>query len=184
MNLLDLGIILLLGLITLRGYYRGLFQELGVLAGLVGGVVVAAHAYLLLAVQLKPWIADPTYARGVAFAVIFVAVYWLTRLCAHLLQRLLFHLYLDVLDRLLGGFFAFVKGCLLLGLALMMVGVFVPRHTPLIKESRLVPLLRQVTRQGLSILPPDFKQRLQDYFQEWPKPKKTGGLKAGSDRHD
>jgi uncharacterized membrane protein required for colicin V production len=31
MNLLDLGIIVLLGLITVRGYYRGLFQELAVL---------------------------------------------------------------------------------------------------------------------------------------------------------
>ncbi len=36
MNLLDLGIIVLLGLVTLRGYYRGLFQEVAVLVGLWG----------------------------------------------------------------------------------------------------------------------------------------------------
>jgi len=35
MNLLDLGIIVLLGLITVRGYYRGLFQELAVLGAMV-----------------------------------------------------------------------------------------------------------------------------------------------------
>ena len=59
MNLLDLGIIILLGLIALRGYYRGLFQELAVLVGVVGGVVAAAHTYLRLAGLLQPWISDP-----------------------------------------------------------------------------------------------------------------------------
>ncbi len=48
MNFLDLGIIALLLLVTLRGYFRGLFQELAVLAGLVGGLVVAARTY-------RPW---------------------------------------------------------------------------------------------------------------------------------
>jgi uncharacterized membrane protein required for colicin V production len=37
MNLLDLGIIVLLGLITVRGFFRGLFQEVAVLVGVVGG---------------------------------------------------------------------------------------------------------------------------------------------------
>ena len=54
MNLLDLGILVLLGLVTVRGYFRGLFQELAVLVGVVGGVVVAAHSYLRLASFLKP----------------------------------------------------------------------------------------------------------------------------------
>ena len=74
MNLLDLGIIILLGLITVRGFFRGLFQELAVLVGVVGGVVVAAHTYLRLAGWLQPWITDPHHARWIAFAVVFVAV--------------------------------------------------------------------------------------------------------------
>jgi membrane protein required for colicin V production len=75
MNLLDLGIIVLLGLITVRGFFRGLFQEVAVLVGLVGGVVVAAHAYLPLAELLRPWITASNHARWVAFAVVFVSVY-------------------------------------------------------------------------------------------------------------
>src|SRR4030065_543141 len=110
MNLLDLGIIILMGLITLRGYYRGLFQELAVLVGVVGGVVVAAHPHLRLAGLLKPWITDPAHARWIAFALVFVAIYWLTRLAAHFIQRLLYPLYLDFFDALLGGVFALAKG--------------------------------------------------------------------------
>jgi membrane protein required for colicin V production len=170
MNLLDLGIIILLGLITLRGYYRGLFQELAVLVGVVGGVVVAAHAYLRLAGWLQPWITNPQHARWVAFAVVFVAVYWLTRLVAHGLQRLLYHLYLDFFDRLLGGTFALAKGALLVGFGLMFLGVVLPRDSHLLKGSAAAPKLISFSRQSLELLPADFKQRLQDYLKQWRQP--------------
>ncbi len=171
MNLLDLGIILLLGLVTLRGYFRGLFQELAVLVGLVGGVLVAAHAHLSLALFLQTWIKDATHARWVAFAVLLVATYWLTRLVAHFLQRLLYHFYLDLFDRLLGGFFAFVKGALLLGFGLLLLSLVMPKDTRLLKESRTAPHLIQVARQALALLPPDFKDRFNEYLRQWTHPR-------------
>jgi membrane protein required for colicin V production len=171
MNLLDLGIIVLLGLITVRGFFRGLFQEVAVLVGVVGGVVAAAHTYLRLASLLEPWITDPQHARWVAFAVVFVAVYWLTRLVAHYLQRLLYHLYLDFIDRLLGGVFALAKGALLIGFALMLLGVVMPRDSQLLKGSVAAPHLIALARQSLGLLPPDFKQRLNDYLKEWRLPR-------------
>jgi membrane protein required for colicin V production len=171
MNLLDLGIIVLLALITLRGYYRGFFQEVAVLVGIVGGVVVAAHVYLRLAELIRPWITDPLYARWVAFAVVFVAVYWLTRLVAHFLQRVLYHLYLDFFDRLLGGTFALAKGALLVGFGLMFLGVVLPKNSHLFQGSVAAPHLMSLSRQALGLLPPDFKQRLNDYLKEWRQPR-------------
>jgi membrane protein required for colicin V production len=178
MNLLDLGIIVLLGLITLRGYYRGLFQEVAVLVGVVAGVVVAAHTYLRLAGLLHSWITDPQHARWVAFAVVFVAVYWLTRLVAHFIQRLLYHLYLDFFDRLLGGAFALAKGALLIGFSLMLLGVVLPRNSHLLKGSVAAPHLIFLARQSLGLLPPDFKKRLNDYLQEWRRPQERPQTEA------
>jgi membrane protein required for colicin V production len=172
MNLLDLGIIVLLILIVLRGYYRGLFQELAVLAGVVGGVLAAAHTHMLLAAKLRPWITNPDYARWAAFALVLVAVYWCVRLVAYFLQRILYHLYLDVFDRLFGGFFALVKGALLMGFALMLVGLVMPRDSHLLKESRMAPYLMHFSQQALELLPPEFKQRLNDHLQDWQKPRK------------
>jgi membrane protein required for colicin V production len=172
MNLLDLGIIVLLALIALRGYYRGLFQEVAVLVGIVGGVVVAAHTYLTLTDMIRPWITDPLYARWVAFAVVFVAVYWLTRLVAHFLQRVLYHLYLDFFDRLLGGVFALAKGALLVGFGLMFLGVVLPKNSHLFQGSVATPHLISLSRQSLDLLPPDFKQRLNEYLKEWRRPRK------------
>ena len=184
MNLLDLGIIVLLGLITVRGFFRGLFQEVAVLVGVVGGVVVAAHTYLRLAGLLQPWITDPQYARWVAFAVVFVAVYWLTRLAAHFIQRLLYHLYLDFFDRLLGGVFALAKGALLVGFALMLLGVVLPRNSHLLKGSVAAPHLIALARQSLELLPPDFKQRLNDYLKEWRRPREKRQAEASRPQED
>jgi membrane protein required for colicin V production len=181
MNLLDLGILILLGLVTVRGYFRGLFQELAVLVGVAGGAVAAAHTYLRLAELLAPWITDPQYARVIAFALVLVAVYWLTRLVAHFLQRLLYRLYLDFLERLLGAGFALAKGALIIGFGLMFIGLVLPRNSRLIKESRTAPYLIHFSRQSLELLPPDFRQRLNENLQKWQKKDKqtAQGLKEG-----
>jgi membrane protein required for colicin V production len=166
-------------LVTVRGYYRGLFQELAFLVGLVGGVIVAANTYLQLGVLLQRWITDPTHAQIVAFAVVLVAVYWLTRLVAHFLQRILYHLYLDFFDRLLGGTFALAKGALLIGFGLIFLSVFIPRDSHLIKGSRTAPHLMNFSKQSLALLPPDFKERVTKYLQQWLKGADKGKGKEG-----
>lgn len=181
MNLLDLGILVLLLLITLRGYFRGLFQELSVLVGLVGGMVVAANTYLTVAALILPWVKSLYWAQGVAFVAVLVLFYWGVRLSAYVMQRLLYHLYLDVLDRLLGAFFALVKGALILGLAFMLLGVFLPRDSRLLTESRTRPVLVLVARHAVALLPPAFLQRLKDYLRHMPlPPEKRPGSPSGA----
>ncbi|HLD47196.1 MAG TPA: CvpA family protein [Desulfobaccales bacterium] len=184
MNLLDLGIIILLGLITVRGYYRGLFQELAVLVGVVGGVVVAAHTYLRLAGLLQPWVTDPQHARWVAFPLVFVAVYWLTRLAAYGIHRLLYRIYLDFFDRFLGGTFALAKGALLVGFALMFLGTMLPKDSQLLKGSVAAPHLVAFARQSLALLPPDFKQRMNDYLKEWHLPREKRQVEESRPQRD
>ncbi len=168
MNLLDLGILVLLALVTLRGYFRGLFQELAVLVGLVGGLLVAARTYLAVAAMLLPLVNNLYWAQGLAFALVLVVFYWCVRLLAHILQRLLYHLYLDVVDRLLGAFFALLKGSLILGLCLLLLGVVVPKDNRVLKDSRAKPVLTKLARRTLDLLPPDFKQRLKEYLRQVP----------------
>jgi membrane protein required for colicin V production len=170
MNLLDLGIIAILILVTLRGYFRGLFQELAVLAGLVGGLLVASHTYLAVATLILPFINNIYWAQGIAFVAVLVAIYWGVRVLAYVMQRLLYHLYLDILDRLLGAVLAFIKGCLIIGLALLLLGVVMPKNSNLIKESRAHPLLVQLTKRTLDLLPADFKKRARDYLRAMPLP--------------
>jgi uncharacterized membrane protein required for colicin V production len=110
--------------------------------------------------------------------VVFVAVYWLTRLAAHFIHRLLYHLYLDFVDRLLGGVFALAKGALLVGFGLMLLGVVLTKNSTLLKGSVAAPHLISLSRQSLELLPADFKQRLTDYLKEWRRPRETRQTEA------
>jgi len=171
MNLLDLGIIVLLILVTLRGYFRGLFQELAVLVGLVGGLLVASHTYHVVGALLLPFVKNLAWARGLAFVLVLVVSYWGVRLIAYILNRILYHLHLDLLDRLLGAFFALVKGSLILGMALLLLGVVLPKDTRLLKQSLTAPPLTQLARRTLDYLPPDVKERLKEYLRKVPRTK-------------
>lgn len=167
MNLLDLGILIALVLVCLRGYYRGLFQELSVIVGLVGGIIVAAHLYLRMSSLLSQWIKNPLYSQILGFMVILVAVYWLTRFLGHLLQRVLVILYLERLDRLLGGVFALIKGMLILGFVLTALHLVIPKDSRLLRESRAAPYLEGFYSQALGLLPPEFVDQLTQQIVEW-----------------
>jgi membrane protein required for colicin V production len=178
MNLLDLGIIIILLLVVLRGYYRGLFQEISVIVGLLGGLLAAAHLYKGLAVKLGPWIKDPLYGQIIAFVVILVIVYWLARLIGYMVKRALSFLYLGGLDRVLGGAFALAKGMLVLGLLLTLITVVVPKDSRLLQESTTAPYLKSFYNRALKLLPPEFmiqiKTHTRDFEKQWntkPRPK-------------
>jgi membrane protein required for colicin V production len=143
----------------------------------VGGLLVAARTYLAVAALILPLVNNLYWAQGIAFVLVLVVFYWSVRIVSYVLQRLLYHLYLDVLDRLLGAFFAFLKGCLILGLALLLLGVLLPKDSRLIKESRVQPPLVQLAKRTLDMLPPDFKERVKDFLHSVPLPrekKQTG----------
>lgn len=160
LNLLDTGILVIIGLLSLRGYFRGFGRELAGLAGMVLGVIAAAHSSMMVADRLSPWIANPAYAKGVAFALLFFSVNWITRLSLSSFQQVLYVLHLGAFDRLLGFGFSLLKGGLFLGLSLMLAQNVIFRDSQLLRESRLAPYMVDFSQQALALLPSDIKQRI------------------------
>jgi membrane protein required for colicin V production len=179
MNLLDLGIIVILVLVGLRGFYRGLLQEISVIFGLVIGLILAAHYYLRLARLLSQWVHTPLYSRIISFLVILVLAYWLIRLAGNLLHRFLSFVFLGSLDRILGGTFGVLKGAVILGFLLTIVTLSVPKDSKLLQESITAPYLKMIYNQTLVLLPPEFKQQVKEralkFEREW------GGKKKATD---
>ncbi len=177
MNLLDLGIIVVLLLIGLRGFYRGLLQEISVIVGLVSGLIIAAHYYLRLARLVSHWVHTPLYSRIISFLVILVLSYWLIRVAGHLLHRFLSVIYLGSLDRLLGGVFGVIKGAVILGFILTVITLVVPKDSKLLQESIAAPYLKSMYNQTLSLLPEEFKQQVKEralqFEREWGGNKKA-----------
>ena len=177
MNLLDLGIIIILFLVGLRGYYRGLLQEVSVVVGLIVGLIFAAHYYLRLARLISQWIHTPLYSQIISFLIILVLAYWLIRLAGILLHRFLSFIYLGSLDRFLGGVFGVLKGAILLGFLLAIITISVPNDSKLLKESITAPYLKKLYSEVLVLLPLEFKQQVQEralkFEREWGAKKKS-----------
>ena len=177
MNLLDLGIVIVLFLVGLRGYYRGLLQEISVVVGLVVGLVFAAHYYLRLARLISQWIQTPLYGRVLSFLLILVLAYWLIRIAGNLLHRFLSFIYLGSLDRILGGAFGIFKGAIILGFLLTIIMISVPKDSKLLQESVAAPYLKVMYNQVLVLLPAEFKQQVKEraekFEQEWGAKKKA-----------
>jgi len=63
--------------------------------------------------------------------------------------------------------------------------VVLPRDSHLLNGSVAAPRLMAFSRQSLELLPPDFKQRLQDYLKEWRRPQEkhqAGGARPQEDQ--
>ncbi len=177
MNLLDLGIIVILVLVGLRGFFRGLVQEISVIVGLVIGLVIAAHYYLNLSRLISQWVHTPLYSRVISFLIILVVAYWLIRIGGNLLHRLVSFIYLGSLDRFLGAGFGVLKGCIVLGFILTVVALAAPPDSRLLKESLTAPYLKNIYNQTLVLLPQDFKQQVKEralkFERDWGGKKKT-----------
>jgi len=50
------------------------------------------------------------------------------------------------------------------------LGVFLPKDSHLVKESRLRPALIQLAKRTLDLLPPDFKDRVKEFMRSVPLP--------------
>lgn len=176
MNLLDLGIIVILLLVGLRGFFRGLVQEISVIVGLVIGVIIAANYYLSLSRLISQWVHTPLYSRIISFLLILVASYWLIRIGGNLLHRLVSVVYLGSLDRVLGGVFGVLKGSVILGFILTVVTLAAPPDSRLLQESLAAPYLKDIYTQTLVLLPQEFKQQVKEralkFEREWGAKKK------------
>ena len=66
----------------------------------------------------------------------------------------------------------------------MFLGVVLPRDSHLLKGSVAAPRLISLARQSLELLPPDFKQRLNDYLKEWRRPREKHQAEGRRPRED
>jgi membrane protein required for colicin V production len=150
MTWIDGGLLLLLALFALRGFWRGFLREALGLAGLViAGILVIRWAEPLATLMVRqagfsPLIARLTSAVGLAL-VVFLAV----RLLGLLITRLTMALFLRPIDRVAGVGLGLAEGIAVLGLGLAAVLRMVPT-SPLshsIEGSRVAqPLLHVAER--------------------------------------
>lgn len=142
MNGIDIAILVVLAAFALKGLLRGLLKELCSLLGLVVGGFFAFHFHGPLAALLVESFKLPLkLSVGIAFFVLFVACVLFFTVLGYLLSRFIKLLFLGGMNKVAGGFFGLIQGCLLLALALfaLSLGPLPATLGPMITKSHLAP---------------------------------------------
>ena len=148
MNSVDVVILVIILLFTIRGLFRGFILELSTLIGLVIGYLAAITYIGFLSALLQSLIpsAPVSVLNIISFSLIFIGINILLKIAANLTTKTLKFAMLGWLNRLLGGLFGFVKSILILSIAVFLISL-IPQSGEMfansgLQESILFPMLK------------------------------------------
>jgi membrane protein required for colicin V production len=151
MNAFDIFVVVVLAYSLIRGLFRGLVKELASIIGVLGGFFAAYSFYHVAAGYLSGLVSNLAYRNILAFLIIFCLVVILVTVLAIVIKYLLKIVFLGWLDRLGGVAFGVVKGVLIVSVVFLALTAFLPKGTPLIRDSLSAPYVSKVSEK-LAIL--------------------------------
>lgn len=157
MNAFDIVVAVILAYSLIRGLFRGLMKELASIIGVLGGFFAAYSFYNVAAGYLSGLISNPAYRNILAFLIIFCSVVILVNVLAIIIKYLLKIVFLGWLDRLGGVAFGVVKGVLIVSVIFLALTAFLPKGTPLIRDSLSAPYVSVISEKLAMMVSSDIK---------------------------
>ena len=160
---IDFVIIGFIAWTTFVAFSRGLIQEFVTVAGVIGGALLAGQFYRDLSADLS-FVLDPGATRDlIAFGAIFSGIALVGQVASMLLHGAANVLMLGPLDHLGGAVFGFLKGLLIVEVALIAVTTFAVSEsaTSAVRESALAPFFFDAVPVVLRLLPDEFERAVE-----------------------
>jgi membrane protein required for colicin V production len=157
MNAFDILVAVFLSYGLIRGLFRGLVKELASIIGALGGFFTAYSLYGAAAGYLSGLVSNHAYRNILAFMAIFCGVVILVSLLALVIQYVLRIAFLGWLDRLGGAVFGILKGVLTVSVLFLVLTAFLPKGTPLIRDSMSGPYVSMVSEQLAALVSKEIK---------------------------
>jgi membrane protein required for colicin V production len=173
-NLLDLAILIIVILIAVRGFYRGIIQEAATLVGIIASFFLAFYYYNELARFLFRFVQNYLVTLYFfSFLLLLGLSFFLFRALGLLLKKMVHLALFGWADRVLGGFFGLIKGVVVVFFLITLLTLLLPKQHWLINQSRLFPWVISLTDQITLLIPgkikEDFarkKKELREYWEE------------------
>jgi membrane protein required for colicin V production len=166
-NLIDLFVagVMLIGF--LLGIWKGFVRSLTALASLVLGVLFALKYYP----RVEPYLGkisslDPHISMILSMVIVFIAVQVVFVAIRRLLDALVDLTKLSWLDRILGAIMGLAAGFLIAGAAVEVMLTGIPEW-PVIKQSKLVAPVHELSQKALSFAPQSARDHLQALTKKW-----------------
>ncbi len=163
MNWLDIAILVTISLFTLlgfiRGFIKGIFSIVAIVGGIIAGVMFNEPAGELF---IKYGLVNNKPIASVAgFILIMFCAYAIIQLIGWLLTKVIGTLHLSWIDRIGGGVSGLITGVIVAFFLLSALGFFFSEKVPPIKDSVLVPHVKESFSVLKETVPEDFKDKLQ-----------------------
>lgn len=169
MNFLDIILVCIVAIFLIRGFFRGLVQEILSLLAIVLAIYLSSNYQHLLVPHLRLYIDSDITVGAVAYVTIFfgtLIVFWLL---AKLLRSALDIALLGWVDRTLGAAFGVLEGALIGLIILMFVQSFAPESEALM-NSYIAPRSRHLLEYVGNFAPESMRDMLKSKGFEIPSP--------------
>jgi membrane protein required for colicin V production len=120
-NYLDIILVVVVIVLTIRCIYRGFIEESLSMAALVGGIAGGVLFSGLLASLLTGWIGPAVWNPIIGFLVAFLVIYLIVKLLEGAIQAFFDKFNLEKLDKVLGLFLGLIEGVLFCSLAVFVL---------------------------------------------------------------
>jgi membrane protein required for colicin V production len=158
MNYVDIAVVVLVAWFTFSAFSAGIIREAVTITGVALGVVLAGLFYQDLASDVKLAVDNENAANIIAFLIIFGACFLAGQLVGMLLKHTASLLMLGTFDHLFGAAFGFLKGMVIVEVALILFVTFpafgLKEH---IRDSLFGPMFLDGIPVLLRILPVEFR---------------------------
>ncbi|NTV13330.1 MAG: CvpA family protein [Desulfobulbaceae bacterium] len=141
MTSIDIAVLVIIALFTIRGAWIGFIRQLAFIAALILAFLVAGAFSRQLAGFLKPLDASPQLNFLLIYAALLLAVYLLVTLVGLAMSKMMKVTMLGGFDRVLGGVFGLVKGIFLATLLFMAVAGIMSESAEFLRRSFSFPYL-------------------------------------------
>ncbi|HEX5234914.1 MAG TPA: CvpA family protein [Silvibacterium sp.] len=159
MALIDWLIVLVLLVSVITAARNGLFLEVFSLAGAIIGLVLASWNYQRLLPWIAHWVHSLAAAEALSFLLIALGVMLLAGLLGRVVRWSVHSIGLGWADRLLGAFFGFIKGFVIITIAVLVIAAFFPQE-PWFRHSRLAPGFLTAAHQASIAAPGTLERRI------------------------
>jgi membrane protein required for colicin V production len=173
MNSFDVVVAIILGFCLIRGIFRGLVKEMASIIGVLAGFYAAYTYYPEMAGLLSRWISNTVYLNITSFMVIFCLILIIISIMGVVLKYLMSIAHLGWVDRVSGAGFGILKGVLIASIMLVTLTAFLPKGSPLVRDSLLAPHINMLSENMAMIISDDmqkaFGEKMGELKRIWEK---------------
>lgn len=161
----DYAFVIIIVVSTATALTKGLTREIVSLVALIGGFALAVFYYPVVSSWLARYTRTEALADLTGLVSIFVGSLAVGALVAFLINRIVKMASLQWMDRLLGGFFGFIRGWAVASVIVLAFIAF-PVWPGMMVRSQLAPFLLAGARTSALLVPKTLKEKFHEEYKK------------------